>query len=66
MLAKPIFGALSSMEQALRQAEIQVIKAEREGDESLQDWLENFVATTRVWLDQWREVVKDANRPEAA
>jgi len=63
MKAEPIFGALNHMEKALRQAESEVIKAAREGNESLQDWLENFVSITRVWLDQWREVVSEANRP---
>ncbi len=66
MHAEPIFLALDRMEQALRNAEAEAMRAEKEGNQSLKDWLENYVDTTRVWLEQWREVVKEANRPEVS
>ncbi len=63
MRAEPIFLTLHRMEQALRNAEVEAIRAGRDGNQSLKDWLENYVDTTRVWLEQWREVVKEANQP---
>ena len=64
MRAEPIFVALSRMEGALRDAEAEAARAKKDGNRSLEDWLENFVSTTRVWLDHWRDVVKEANRTE--
>ena len=66
MHAEPIFLALDRMEQALRNAEVEAIRAGRDGNQSLKDWLEDYVDTTRVWLEQWREVVKEANRPKVS